>query len=59
MIESVLWEKTRELYKAVVRASKLALVLSEESKNTGRPMTKPSTTVALQKMAEQLLKENA
>ncbi len=54
LVESVLWEKARELYKAVVRASKLALVLSEESKNTGRPMTKPSTTVALEKMAERL-----
>ncbi len=52
MIEAKIWEATREIYKTVVKASKLALILSEESRNTGRPLARPATTEALHRMVE-------
>ncbi len=54
MLESKIWEKTREVYKTVVKASKLALILSEEARNTGRPLTRPATTEALMRMVRRL-----
>ncbi len=50
MLEAKIWERTREVYKTVVKASKLALLLSEEARNTGRPLRRPATTEALRRM---------
>lgn len=50
MIEAKIWERTREIYKTVVKASRLSLLLSEEARNTGRPLTRPATTEAILRM---------
>ncbi len=50
MIEAKIWERTREIYKTVVKASRLALLLSEEARNTGRPLVRPATTEAILRM---------
>ncbi len=54
MIEARIWESTRYVYKTVVKASRLALILSEESRNTGRPLNAPATTEAISRMINRL-----
>lgn len=52
MLEAKIWERTREVYKTVVKASKLVLEISEEARNSGRPLSRPATTEALIRMAQ-------
>ena len=58
MLEAKIWECTREVYKTVVKASKLALLLSEESRNTGRPLVSPATTEAVSRMLNHLKQQS-
>ncbi len=52
MLEAKIWEKTREVYKTVVKASRLVIELSEEARNSGRPLSRPATTEALIRMLQ-------